>query len=76
MGAERAKIIHAWSLDNHDRMAAAVERYEIDCAYRLKSADLFGVREISARWDFAFHISISRRTVFGAKLPSCPPEAI
>lgn len=34
MGAERAKTIHAWSLDNHDRMAAAVERYGIDCAYR------------------------------------------
>jgi gamma-glutamylputrescine oxidase len=34
MGRERARRIHAWSLDNHDRIAACIRSHGIDCAYR------------------------------------------
>ncbi|MCK6502808.1 FAD-binding oxidoreductase [Myxococcota bacterium] len=34
LGAERARRIHAFSLDNHDKIAAFVEREGLDCAYR------------------------------------------
>ena len=34
MGRDRARRIHAWTLDNHDRIAAAVAEHAIDCAYR------------------------------------------
>ncbi len=34
LGETRAKDIHAWSLLNHDRIAATVEQHSIDCDYR------------------------------------------
>lgn len=34
MGRERARAIHAWSLVNHDHMAAVIADEGIDCAYR------------------------------------------
>lgn len=34
LGRERARRIHAWSLENHARIAAAVAAAGIDCAYR------------------------------------------
>ena len=34
MGADRARRVHAWSLDNHDRMAAVIADEGIACHYR------------------------------------------
>jgi len=34
MGHERARRIHAWSLDNHDRMAAFIQEQGLECGYR------------------------------------------
>ncbi len=34
MGADRARRVHAWSLENHDRMAAVIHDEGIACHYR------------------------------------------
>ena len=34
MGRERARRIHAWSLENHDRIAAVIAQDAISCGYR------------------------------------------
>lgn len=38
MGHERARKVHGWSRDNHLAMAAAVERFGIDCAYQKRGS--------------------------------------
>ncbi len=34
LGEQRARDIHAWSLKNHEEIAGAVQRYDINCEYR------------------------------------------
>ncbi|MCB9780749.1 MAG: FAD-binding oxidoreductase [Alphaproteobacteria bacterium] len=34
LGRERARRVHAYSLENHDRMAAFVRDHDVDCGYR------------------------------------------
>ncbi|MCP4807943.1 MAG: FAD-binding oxidoreductase [Proteobacteria bacterium] len=34
MGRDRARRIHSWTLDNHDRIAACIEEHGIECGYR------------------------------------------
>lgn len=38
MGAERARRIHAWSLLNHERMAAAIAEDGTECGYRVRGS--------------------------------------
>ncbi len=34
MGRERARRIHGWTVENHERMAACIRQHDIDCAYQ------------------------------------------
>jgi len=34
MGRDRARVIHEWSLVNHDRMASVIAEEQIDCDYK------------------------------------------
>ncbi|MEE2751792.1 MAG: FAD-binding oxidoreductase [Myxococcota bacterium] len=46
MGRERARKIHAWTVENHERMAACIRQHEIDCAYQKRgSLQLAGSKE-------------------------------
>ena len=80
MGHERARTVHGWSRDNHLAMAAAVERFGIDCAYQKRGslqlacapAEEAELLESAARLvedGFAAHVWA------GTDLPACYREA-
>ncbi len=46
MGRDRARTIHAWTVENHERMAACIRQHDIDCAYQKRgSLQLAGSKE-------------------------------
>ena len=38
MGHEKAKRVHAWSLENHERMSQAISQFGIPCNYQNEEA--------------------------------------
>lgn len=77
MGRERARRVHAFSLENHARMAAVIDEDGIDCGYQVRgSLQLAGsareVEELVASHDLlredGFEAEIVRDTALGRAL--------